>query len=158
MEECGCYVVIEHNGDVYACDFFVDPEWKLGNLMEGNLADFLNHPRQSEFGRMKSQLPPECPGCPWLKHCWGGCTKDRLRDPADGGSNHFCRSYQMFFRHADAELRRLAKEWKARQAAEEAAARRRLAALESMRSAGSLGRNDPCPCGSGLKYKKCCGR
>jgi len=157
MEECGCYVVIEHNGDVYACDFFVEPEWKLGNLMEGNLVDFLNHPRQTEFGRMKARMPPECSECPWLKHCWGGCTKDRLRDPADQSSNHFCRSYQMFFTHADSELRRLATEWKTRQAAEEAATRRRWAVVNASR-AGSPGRNDPCPCGSGKKYKKCCGR
>ncbi len=161
LEECGCYVVVEHNGDIYSCDFFVEEDWKLGNLMEGNIVDFLNSPRQKEFGCWKSDLPPECPECEWLSHCWGGCTKDRLRDPADKGSNHFCESYKMFFAHADDELQRLADDWKAQQRREQEAAEERYQALfESglTEKMDKVARNDPCPCGSGKKYKKCCGR
>ena len=153
LEECGCYVVVEHNGDIYSCDFFVEGDWKLGNLMEGRIIDFLNSPQQKKFGCLKANLPPECPECPWLKHCWGGCTKDRLRDPADQGSNHFCQSYKMFFAHADADLRRLAQEWLEEQRRE--ADRQKLVRMEKLQG---VGRNDPCPCGSGKKYKKCCGR
>ncbi len=64
LEECGCYVVVEHNGDVYSCDFFVQPEWKLGNLMKGNLNDFLNGDQQTRFGCLKKEIPPECVDCP----------------------------------------------------------------------------------------------
>ncbi len=158
LEECGCYVVIEHNGDVYACDFFVEPAWKLGNVMQDNLADLLNSPRQNRFGKIKTHLPPECPPCPWLRHCYGGCPKDRLRDPFDRGSNHFCRSYKMFFEHAHADLQRLAEEWKAERQRESEAQQRRLQDLPTTASTTvKVGRNDPCPCGSGKKYKKCCG-
>ncbi|RJP33337.1 MAG: anaerobic sulfatase maturase [Candidatus Omnitrophota bacterium] len=158
LEECGCYVVVEHNGDVYSCDFFVEPDWKLGNVMEGRIIDMLNHPRQREFGCWKKELPPECPSCRWLAHCRGGCTKDRISDPADHGSNHFCRSYMMFFDHADADLRRLAVEWMQRQQREEEAHRRRMTEAVIHSSHLKVGRNDPCPCNSGKKYKKCCGR
>ncbi|NOY77425.1 MAG: anaerobic sulfatase maturase [Calditrichaeota bacterium] len=111
-KECGIYVVVEHNGDVYACDFFVEPRWRLGNVMEDQLIDLLNSPKQDAFGKVKVHLPKECLNCPWLQHCWGGCPKDRLRDPRDQGSNHFCRSYKMFFEHADARLQELARVWK----------------------------------------------
>lgn len=156
LEECGCYVVVEYNGDVYACDFFVEPNWKLGNVMEGRLVDMLNSSRQNRFGCTKRQLPPECPPCPWLSHCWGGCPKDRLRDPRNRGSNHFCRSFKMFFEHADSELRRIAEEWKTQQREKETN-QRRLSDLSRYKTTARAGRNDPCPCGSGKKYKKCCG-
>ena len=148
LQECGCYVVVEHNGDVYACDFFVEPDWKLGNLLETPMDELLNTPRQTEFGKLKVDLPPECPECPWLSHCWGGCTKDRLRDPADHGSNHFCQSYKTFFAHADPMLRELAEDWKRE--------RRRDKIRRSGVDVSTLKRNDPCPCGSGRKYKACC--
>lgn len=115
LRECGAYVVVEHNGDVYACDFFVEPKWQLGNLMQDSLESLLNSVRQSEFGRVKADLPGECRRCPWLAHCHGGCPKDRMADPADGGSNHFCRSYIQFFEHADAGLKKLAEAWRQRQ-------------------------------------------
>ena len=108
---CGSYLVVEHNGDIYACDFFVEGEWKLGNVMTHRLDEMLNSPRQEEFGLLKAKLPEECPTCPWLSHCYGGCTKDRMRDPRDAGSNHFCTSYKMFFEHADGKLKQLAEEW-----------------------------------------------
>ncbi len=112
MKECGCYVVVEHSGDVYSCDFFVEPRWKLGNVLKDNLVDLLNSPRQQEFGRMKATLPPPCLDCRWVDTCHGGCTKDRIRDPADRGLCHFCSSYKMFFEHADEQFRRLAESWR----------------------------------------------
>ncbi len=109
---CGTYVVVEHNGDVYSCDFFVEPSWKLGNLATDRLVDMLNSPRQETFGRWKADLPEMCRSCQWLRNCWGGCTKDRIRDPQMTDPNHFCRSYMMFFEHADAELTSLALQWR----------------------------------------------
>jgi uncharacterized protein len=114
-ERCGNYVVVEHNGDVFSCDFFVQPEWKLGNLLQGNLVDMLNSPRQREFGALKAVRPAICAECRWLRFCYGGCTKDRLGDPAEGGSMHFCKSYMMFFGHADRPLKDLALDWLRRQ-------------------------------------------
>ena len=109
---CGSYLVIEHNGDVYSCDFFVEGDWRLGNVMTESMDEMLNSDRQNEFGNMKADLPTECVACEWLHKCQGGCTKDRIRDVQDGGSNHFCISYKMFFEHADTKLTALANQWK----------------------------------------------
>jgi uncharacterized protein len=150
LRECGVYVVIEHNGDVYSCDFFVDPEWRLGNIMEKRLIDMLNSSKQTRFGKQKAVLPQECQKCPWLRTCRGGCTKDRLHNPSNKELNFFCGSYKMFFEHAHTHFKKLAEEWKRKQKPQQP----EPTALPSPK----IGRNDPCPCGSGLKYKKCCGR
>ena len=150
-ETCGTYLVVEHNGDVYPCDFFVEPQWLLGNLMTDSLAGLFSSDRQKEFGIRKAELPASCAACPWISPCRAGCPKDRLRDPRDGGTSHFCNAYRTFFEHADADLKELAAGWRRKNDEEEA---RRVRA----EAAGRVGRNEPCPCGSGLKFKKCCGR
>ena len=154
LKTCGVYVVIEHNGDVYACDFFVDPDWKLGNIMLDKVIYMLNSDRQREFGQLKASLPGPCTKCVWLKYCRGGCMKDRIRDTQDKNINHFCGSFKMFFKHADERLKRLAEEWKSHQAS---AREEELKGQSEFLKDKKVGRNDPCPCGSGLKYKKCCG-
>ena len=113
MQTCGVYLVVEHNGDVFACDFFVEPEWRLGNLMTAPLRDMLHGPAQDHFGRWKAELPTGCRECPWLTMCRGGCTKDRIRDPRDSGVSHFCEAYKMFFHHADRPYRDFASAWAA---------------------------------------------
>ena len=110
-QTCGDYVVIEHNGDVYSCDFFVEPQWKLGNIKNKKISDMLNSSLQHEFGENKSELPQRCRRCEWLKYCRGGCTKDRIRDPEDNGVSHFCLSYKMFFKHADVKMKEMAADW-----------------------------------------------
>ena len=112
LKECGTYLVVEHNGDVYSCDFFVEPEWKLGNIMNGGLIHMLNSELQRKFGRLKSNLPQACRECPWLRYCQGGCTKDRIRDARDQNLNHFCGAFKKFFEHADGNLKNLAQDWK----------------------------------------------
>jgi uncharacterized protein len=109
---CGLYLVVEHTGDIYSCDFFVEDAWKLGNVMTGHLSEMLNSSRQVEFGNWKAATHDECKTCPWLRTCWGGCTKDRIRNPQEKGPNHFCRSYKMFFEHADARLTEMALQWR----------------------------------------------
>ena len=165
LPECGNYVVVEYNGDVFSCDFFVEEEWKLGNVLNGSLLEMLNSQRQKEFGLLKARMPEECYPCQWKSHCYGGCTKDRLRDPADQGSNHFCRSFIRFFEHSDKELKRLAEEWKREQRILEEREQivRHLRTVHSPpipvnRAAAHPQRNSPCPCGSGKKYKHCCGK
>ncbi|MGE4587938.1 MAG: SPASM domain-containing protein, partial [Mangrovibacterium sp.] len=117
MKECGSYVVVEHNGNVYSCDFFVEPKWKLGNLMHERLINMLNAKKQRVFGQAKAQLPRECRQCVWLTKCYGGCTKDRIRDPQDRRRPRFCSSYKLFLRHADPAFRELAASWKKHQQA-----------------------------------------
>jgi uncharacterized protein len=150
LQECGVYVVIEHNGDVYSCDFFVDPEWRLGNIMDKRLIDMLNSSQQTRFGKQKATLPEECQKCPWLLICRGGCTKDRLHNPSNNKLNYFCASFKMFFEHAHPHFKKLAENWKRKHKPPQI----ETAAPHPPK----IGRNDPCPCGSGLKYKKCCGR
>jgi uncharacterized protein len=115
LPECGTYLVVEHNGDVFACDFFVEEKWRLGNVMNGRLVHMLNSARQAEFGKRKAAVPRACQSCAWLALCLGGCPKDRLRDPRDGGLNHFCSGTKRFLAHADPSFRRLAEDWRRRQ-------------------------------------------
>ena len=115
LKQCGNYVVVEHNGDVYACDFFVEKDWNLGNLQDDDLIMMLNSETQDKFSGLKADIHPECQQCHWLRQCRGGCTKDRIRDPRDNSLSHFCSSYKMFFNHADEQLKQLAAEWKQRQ-------------------------------------------
>ncbi len=115
MKECGPYVVVEHNGNVYSCDFFVEQKHKLGNLRHDKLINMLNSKRQDDFGKAKAMLPSKCRVCPWLTKCYGGCTKDRMKDPLDNHQPRFCEAYKHFFSHADSELMKLASAWKSKQ-------------------------------------------
>ncbi|WP_026473606.1 anaerobic sulfatase maturase [Alkaliflexus imshenetskii] len=113
--ECGVYLTIEHNGDIFSCDFFVDPKWKLGSVKNGHLIDMLNSKKQQQFGALKAQLPRKCRTCSWYKHCFAGCTKDRIKDPRDSGLPRFCKSQIMFLEHADPVFKQLAREWLSQQ-------------------------------------------
>jgi uncharacterized protein len=166
LEECGIYVVVEHNGDVYACDFFVEPDWKLGNIHQDMLRDLLNSAAQSEFGGHKSKLAEKCRACPWMPLCRGGCPKDRVFHPGADNLSYLCPAYEMFFAHADKGFKKLAEDWQREQEQGRAQTQTRAqppARAQPLAHPGEdkprkTGRNDPCPCGSGLKHKKCCGR
>lgn len=154
-KSCGVYVVVEYNGNVYSCDFFVEPGWKLGNVMEDKLIFMLNSEHQKKFGQKKAALPRDCKECRWLRYCWGGCTKDRQNNPQEKSMNYLCTSYKMFFSHADAQMSKMAEEWKGQQ---NLAGKKQMGREPSLTASNKIGRNDPCPCGSGQKYKKCCGK
>jgi uncharacterized protein len=115
LEECGSYVLVEHEGDVYTCDFFVEPKWKLGNLLTTPLISLANFAKQKEFGKLKADLHGDCRVCDWKELCRGGCIKDRLRDLASNNLNHFCGAFKIFFPYADRRLRRLADDWRKNQ-------------------------------------------
>ena len=155
LKECGNYVVVEHTGDVYSCDFFVEPEWRLGNIYHDDLLIMLNSEVQKQFGELKGDIPKKCKGCQWLRQCYGGCTKDRLKDPRDKGLSHFCESYKTFFQHADKKLREMAKVWKEQQAGTGGTIPSEV--VDSQPPKKKIRRNELCPCGSGKKYKFCCG-
>jgi len=155
LPECGNYVVVEHNGDVYSCDFFVEDRWRLGNILEDTIIDLLNSPLQQKFGKLKAQLPEQCCCCPWLKYCRGGCTKHRLGDQHSHRANYLCQAYKMFFEHSDKKFKQLAAEWHKKRQLEKKAIRRKI--YQQIKSGDlKVSRNDPCPCGSGIKFKKCC--
>jgi len=108
--ECGTYLVVEHNGDVYACDFYVEPQWKIGNVTGDHLATMLNSPRQVEFGRRKADRAETCSNCEWIDLCHGGCPRNRLDSSNSASPSYLCEAYDMFFRHAMTPLRRLAEQ------------------------------------------------
>ncbi|MBQ8501304.1 MAG: anaerobic sulfatase-maturation protein [Bacteroides sp.] len=99
---CGHAGVMEWNGDVYSCDHFVFPEYKLGNIYNRTLVEMMYSKRQEEFGQMKLQaLPRQCRECSYLFACNGECPKNRFCHTADGepGLNYLCRGYHRFFEH-----------------------------------------------------------
>lgn len=100
---CGHAGVMEFNGDVYTCDHFVFPEYKLGNIHQNTLVEMMYGERQQAFGLMKQQsLPTQCRECEWLFACNGECPKNRFVCTADGepGLNYLCAGYHKFFSHA----------------------------------------------------------
>ena len=101
-EECGHAGVMEFNGDVYSCDHFVFPEYKLGNLHDQTIFEMMNGQRQREFSRIKKQmLPQQCRECRFLFACHGECPKNRfVRDKyGNPGLNYLCQGYYRFFKH-----------------------------------------------------------
>ncbi len=109
-EFCGKAVAVEHDGCVYACDHFVYPEYRIGNVMEGPLVDTILSRAQVKFGYAKNEtLPAQCRQCPHLKDCWGECPKNRILRTAAGepGLNYLCRGFKKFFAHAIPEVDRI---------------------------------------------------
>ena len=100
---CGHAGVMEFNGDVYSCDHFVFPEYKLGNLYTHNLAEMMYSEKQLKFGAGKYEtLPGQCLQCEYLFACYGECPKNRIVPAATGeaGLNYLCPGYFKFFRYA----------------------------------------------------------
>jgi uncharacterized protein len=112
LKECGTYIVIEHNGDVYCCDFYVETRWRLGNIKEHSLVDLLNSETQATFRTMKIDRMAECNRCKWLEMCYGGCTKTQVQNSNGGYENYFCESYKLFFEYSSKEYQKLAAIWK----------------------------------------------
>ncbi len=155
-ETCGDVVVVEHNGDFYTCDHFVNRENRLGNIRETRLVDLLESPALKEFGRKKRDaLPRYCRECEVLALCNGGCPKDRFIRTPDGeeGLNYLCAGLKLFYSYSAPYLRKMAD---ARQSGEAMERFMQGVRTEDAAASRQAGRNDPCPCGSGKKYKRCC--
>ena len=105
--DCRNYLVVEHNGDVYPCDFFVTPEWKLGNVVTDRIDDLARSPKYAEFGRRKAQYPLRCATCDYLAFCHGDCVKNR-----DNGQSRLCPGIDRFLAHAVPRLEPLAAEFR----------------------------------------------
>lgn len=109
-ENCGSALAMEHNGDVYSCDHYVYPRYKLGNILENGLGDMVNSDFQRDFGTAKSAtLPKYCRDCEVRFACHGECPKHRFLSTPDGekGLNYLCRAYKRFFNHADPSMKRM---------------------------------------------------
>jgi uncharacterized protein len=157
-KQCGAALAIEHSGDLYSCDHFVYPENRLGNIMESAMAALAGSEQQQRFGEAKeSTLPRYCRECDVRFACNGECPKHRFLTTPDGepGLNYLCAGYKMFFHHVDPYMRFMAAELAAQRAP--ANVMRWLAEEDARARQGKTGRNDPCPCGSGRKFKQCCG-
>jgi uncharacterized protein len=152
---CGGVPVVEHNGNFYSCDHYVNSEFHLGNINRTSLAELLDSEAQQSFGRAKQDsLPVYCRQCEVLDMCNGECPKNRFIETPDGeqGLNYLCAGYRKIFNHCRPFVETLARVWESRQQ------QSRVQGASGIPVAGKPGRNDPCPCGSGKKFKHCCGQ
>ena len=166
---CG-YLLLEHNGDMYPCDFFVESEWLLGNIHDTSLADMVQGERFRSFAGAKPQLHDDCRECPWLTLCYGECPKYRVMNvgEAENSLPFFCDSFKQFFEERYSSIEEVAVGASrplglvvpggAMPASQRSATTPlSLAAVREDAKVRGVGRNGPCPCGSGAKFKRCCG-
>jgi uncharacterized protein len=150
---CGYGPALEHNGDLYSCDHFVEPRFKLGNIHETHLLQLVASPGQRKFGQDKlDTLTAQCRGCEVRPLCNGGCPKDRFALSRDGepGQNHLCAGLELFFKHTMPAMRTMAGLIQRRRYPAELMA---MVAAEDEKG----GPYRPCPCGSGEKFRFCHG-
>lgn len=117
--QCSQYIVIEHTGDAFCCDFFVEPKWRLGNIFETPIETLAASSIKKAFARAKTNLCNKCLVCRHLALCRGGCMKDRAPFDKDnfGKESYFCEAYKRFFDHATPRFKQLAAEVNAEAAA-----------------------------------------
>jgi len=152
-ETCGLQLALEHNGDLYCCDHYVEPAFLLGNIIETPMQALIASPRQARFGQDKrDSLTRYCLGCDVRFACNGGCPKDRFAISPYGESGHhyLCPSYKAFFQHVREPMNMMADLLARNRAPTELM--QTYAAKDAAR-----GRNEPCTCGSGRKWKNCHG-
>ena len=157
-ESCGDVPVVEKDGSVYACDHFVLPEYRRGSIRTDSLQDLVSSESQRRFGAQKKEaLTGFCRACPWLFLCHGGCPKDRFTLSPEGepGQYALCAGLRTWFSYAVPRLRR-AMELSAMGKTQHEIMN--MLTLEEREKVRNISRNDPCPCGSGKKYKQCCMR
>ena len=157
-KQCGQAVAMEHDGGVYSCAHYVYPEYALGNIMDKSLEEMIYSPEQVQFGKDKEDaLPKYCRECEFLFACNGECPKHRFINAPDGepGLNYLCAGYKTFFKHIDPKMQEMAALVQNGRPAADIMVKQEVPPVPVD---GQTGRNDPCPCGSGLKFKKCCGK
>jgi uncharacterized protein len=112
QETCGQSLILEHNGDLYSCDHFVEPAYLLGNILQIPLVELVASSRQRQFGLDKrDRLPDYCRNCDVRFACHGECPRNRFLktpDSRESGLNYLCAGYKLFFHHVDMPMRRMA--------------------------------------------------
>jgi uncharacterized protein len=156
---CGEGTALEHNGDLYSCDHF-EPDHYLGNILRTPMIELVASEKQRKFGRDKRDtLPGYCRQCEVVHICNGECPKNRFIEAPDGepGLNYLCEGFKAFFLHADRPMKIMAELIRKGRLAEEVM--KMMAPEINGGEAASMtpGRNEPCFCGSGRKFKKCHG-
>lgn len=146
---CAQTLILEQNGDAFPCDFYIHPNWKVGNVGTDSIEEILQHPLFDKFLQMKPTLPEQCKSCEWLSLCHGGCPRNRRwsDDFQESNPDYFCESYKQLYAYAHERLTVLGEKVR-KQLFEQG--------LQYYYKGKKPGRNDPCPCGSGKKYKQCC--
>ena len=156
---CGNALALEHTGDLYSCDHYVEHEYLLGNIRDTHMIELVASDQQRQFGQDKLEsLPRYCIECEVRYACHGGCPRNRFIQTPDGeeGLNYLCAGYKHFFKHVERPMQIMANLVRSGRYADEIMS---LYAPEKPAATFlSAGRNDPCPCGSGKKFKNCHGR
>ena len=150
---CGYGPALEHNGDLYSCDHFVEPRYRLGNIHETHMSKLVSSPEQRKFGDDKrDSLTAQCKRCEVRALCNGGCPKDRFILSRDGepGQNYLCSGLELFFTHTRPAMRTMGQLLLERRPPSDVMA---LIEAEDERR----GRNESCPCGSDTEFHKCHG-
>ena len=150
---CGYGPALEYNGDLYTCDHFVEPGHKLGNIHETHMLELVSSPAMRKFGNDKrDKLTKQCRECEVRPLCNGGCPKDRFALSRDGepGQNYMCSGLELFFKHTRPAMSMMAELLKRGRPPAEVMA---WTAAEDQKR----GPYQPCPCGSGRKFKFCHG-
>lgn len=102
---CNGYLVVEHNGECYPCDFFVSREWRIGSLLEDEIGAVLDHPLRLRFASLKAELPEACRECRISPFCMGDCTRFRSRSgKGEGKISEYCAAIQAVYHHIEPQL------------------------------------------------------
>jgi uncharacterized protein len=158
---CGNALALEHNGDLYACDHYVEPDYLLGNIRDSHMIELIASDKQRQFGQDKmDSLPQYCLDCDVRFACHGGCPRNRFITTPDGesGLNYLCAGYKDFFHHVSRPMNIMANLLKQNQAPADIMKLYEQEDREVAQKFAKVGRNEPCPCGSGKKFKHCHGR
>ncbi|MFN8523276.1 MAG: anaerobic sulfatase maturase [Chloroflexota bacterium] len=158
---CGDALALEHNGDLYSCDHFVEPEFRLGNVTELPMVDLVGSAKQRQFGQDKrDRLPSYCQRCDVRFACNGECPRNRFLESPDGepGLNYLCAGYKLFFNHVRRPMDVMANLLRQGRPPAEIMSMYATEDRERQKAYAHVGRNDACPCGSGAKFKRCHGR
>ncbi len=158
---CGEGCALEHNGDLYSCDHFVEPAYLIGNITKVPLTELISSQKQRAFGQAKSKnLPRYCRECEFLFTCHGECPKNRVLNTPDGepGLNWLCAGLKEFFTHTKPYMHIMADLLRRGQYADNIMKILEERERKQREVFARTGRNDACPCGSGKKYKHCHGK
>jgi len=157
---CGYGLALEHNGDLYSCDHFVEPNYLLGNIQEEHMLQMVGSDEQTRFGQDKfDSLPKYCLECPVLFACNGECPKNRFFRTPDGepGLNYLCAGYKAFFQRVDEPMKLMAMLMQVNRPASDVMGILSGSKEVMDRAYENADNQKPCPCGSQLTFKECHG-